>query len=163
MRSGSFNLETAVECARVCRDWRARQGETTQWAYAHKAEQRSLARQARCNRAHSALTHNVIIIEEGKVNTNAAFLMFASGQLRFPGSRRLTAARGGSSVKQAEPGDPARRQDGGGFCIKTRPCPDKSCAVRYRNSSDGEHKGTVPGAVSPGKGAPCGGLRLPGG
>ena len=28
----SFNLETAVGCARVCRDWRARQGATTQWA-----------------------------------------------------------------------------------------------------------------------------------
>ena len=80
-----FNLETAVECARVCRDWRARQGETMQWAYAHKAEQRCLARQARCNRAHSAVTQKVIVIEEEKVNIHAVFLMFASGQLRFLG------------------------------------------------------------------------------
>ena len=80
-----MNLETANECARVCRDWRARQGVTTQWACAHKAEQRSLARQARCNRAHSAVTQNVIVIEDGKVNIHAAFLMFASGQLRFLG------------------------------------------------------------------------------
>ena len=28
---------------------------------------------------------NVIFIEEGKVNIHAAFLMFASGQLRFLG------------------------------------------------------------------------------
>ena len=80
-----FILETAVECARVCRDWRARQGVTTRWAYAHKAEQRSLARQARCNRAHSAVTQKVSVIEVGKVNIHAAFLMFASGQLRFLG------------------------------------------------------------------------------
>ena len=79
-------LETAVECARVCRDWRARQGVTTQWACAHKAEQRSLARQARCSRAHSDLTRKVIVGEEEKVNIHAAFLMFASGQLRFLGS-----------------------------------------------------------------------------
>ena len=88
-------LETAVECARVCRDWRARQGVTTQWAHAHKAErvawslaspsECSLARQARCNRAHSAVTQNVVVIEEGKVTIHAAFLMFASGQLRFLG------------------------------------------------------------------------------
>jgi len=78
-------LETAVECARVCRDWRARQGETTKWASAHKAEQRSLARQARCNRVRSAVTHKVIVIEEGKVTIHAAFLKFASSQLRFLG------------------------------------------------------------------------------
>ena len=58
---------------------------TTQWAFAHKAEQRSLARQARCNRAHSAVTQKVIVDEEGKVTIHAAFLMFASGQLRFLG------------------------------------------------------------------------------
>ena len=79
-------LETAVECARVCRDWRARQGVTTQWASAHKAEQRSLARQARCSRAHSALTRKVIVADEEKVNIHSAFLMFARGQLRFLGS-----------------------------------------------------------------------------
>ncbi len=39
-----FNLETAVGCARVRRDRRARQGVTTQWAPAHKAEQRSMTR-----------------------------------------------------------------------------------------------------------------------
>ncbi len=50
------------------------------------AEQRSLTRQARCNRALSAVTQNVIVIEEGKVKIHAAFLMFASGQLRFLGS-----------------------------------------------------------------------------
>ncbi len=50
-----------------------------------KARQRSLARQARCNRAHSAVTQKVIVIEVGKVNIHAAFLMFASGQLRFLG------------------------------------------------------------------------------
>ena len=42
--------------------------------------------QPRCNRAHSTVTQNVFVIEEGKVNIHAAFLMFASGQLRFPGS-----------------------------------------------------------------------------
>jgi hypothetical protein len=78
-------LETAVGCARVSRDWRARQGVTTQWACAHKAEQRSLARQARCNRVHSAVTQKENVIEERKVNIHAAFLKFASGQLRFPG------------------------------------------------------------------------------
>ena len=78
-------LETVVECARVCRDWRARQGETTQWAPAHKAEQRSMARQARCNRVHSAVTHQVNVIEAGKVNVHAAFLKLSSGQLPFLG------------------------------------------------------------------------------
>jgi hypothetical protein len=78
-------LETAIGCTRVCRDWRGRQGVTTQWAPAHKAEQRSLARQARCNRMHSAVTQKAIVIEEGNVNIHAAFLKFASGQLRFPG------------------------------------------------------------------------------
>jgi hypothetical protein len=77
-------LETAVGCTRVCRDWRGRQGVTTQWAPAHKAEQRSLARQARCNRMHSAVTQKAIVIEEGN-DIHAAFLKFASGQLRFPG------------------------------------------------------------------------------
>ena len=79
-------LRTAcLRLARWTRDWRARQDVTTRWACAHKAEQRSLARQARCNRAQSAVTRNVLVIEAGKVNLHAAFLMFASGQLRFPG------------------------------------------------------------------------------
>ena len=81
----SVNLETAVGCARVCRDWRARQGETTKWATAHKAEQRSMVRQARCNRVHSAVAHQVNVIEAGKVNAHAAFLKFPSGQLPFLG------------------------------------------------------------------------------
>ncbi|ABE43827.1 hypothetical protein Bpro_1894 [Polaromonas sp. JS666] len=56
---------------------------TTQWAAAHKAEQRSMARRAWCNRAHSAVTQKVNAIEEGKVNGHAAFLKFTSGQLQF--------------------------------------------------------------------------------
>ena len=59
--------------------------ETTQWATAHKAEQRSMARQARCNRVHSAVTHQVNMIEAGKVNVNAALLKLSSGQLPFLG------------------------------------------------------------------------------
>ncbi|UUZ66187.1 hypothetical protein LP417_34705 (plasmid) [Polaromonas sp. P1-6] len=58
---------------------------TTQWAPAHKAEQRSMARRARCNRVHSAVTQKVNAIEEGKVNVHAAFLKFESGQLLFLG------------------------------------------------------------------------------
>ena len=50
-----------------------------------KAEQRGQRAAARCNRAHSAVIQKVIVIEEGKVNIHAAFLMFASGQLRFLG------------------------------------------------------------------------------
>jgi hypothetical protein len=69
----------------VCRDWRVRKGEATRWAFAHKAQQRSLARQARCNRVHSAVTYQVHVIEARKLNIDAAFLMFASGQLPFPG------------------------------------------------------------------------------
>ena len=45
-----------------------------------------MARQARCNRVHSALTYQVHVIEAGKVNVHAAFLKFASGQLPFLGS-----------------------------------------------------------------------------
>jgi hypothetical protein len=80
-----LNLETAVGCARVCRAWRARQGVTTQWASAHKAEQRSMARQARCNRVHSAVIYQVNVIEAKNVNAHAVFLKFASGQLPFLG------------------------------------------------------------------------------
>ena len=50
-----------------------------------KAEQRGQRAVARLNRVRSAVTQNVIVIEEGKVNIHAAFLRFASGQLRFPG------------------------------------------------------------------------------
>ena len=44
-----------------------------------------MARQARCNRAHSAVINPVNLIEEEKVNAHAVFLMFASGQLPFLG------------------------------------------------------------------------------
>ena len=44
-----------------------------------------MTRQARCNRVHSALTHQVNMIEAGKVNVHAVFLTFASGQLPFLG------------------------------------------------------------------------------
>ncbi len=42
-----------------------------------------MARQARCNRVHSALTHQVNVIEAEKVNVHAVVLKFASGQLPF--------------------------------------------------------------------------------
>ena len=44
-----------------------------------------MARQARCNRVHSAVTYRVNVIEVGKVNVHAVFLKFASGQLPFLG------------------------------------------------------------------------------
>jgi len=44
-----------------------------------------MARRARCNRAHSAVTQEVNVIEEGKVNAQAAYPKFASGQLLFLG------------------------------------------------------------------------------
>ena len=44
-----------------------------------------MARQARCTRAHSAVTYQMNVIEAGKVNMRAAFLKFASGQLPFLG------------------------------------------------------------------------------
>ena len=40
-----------------------------------------MARQARCNRVHSAVTHQVNVIEAGKVNSHAAFLKLTRGQL----------------------------------------------------------------------------------
>ena len=46
-----------------------------------------MARQARCNRVHSAVTYQVNVIEAGKVSVHAAFLKFESGQLPFLGSR----------------------------------------------------------------------------
>ncbi len=57
-----------------------------------------MARQARCNRVHSAVTHQVNVIEAGKANAHAVVLRFASGQLRFLGLiamslQRLTGAR----------------------------------------------------------------------
>ena len=44
-----------------------------------------MARRAWRNRAHSAVTRKVNVIEVGKVNAHSAFLKFASGQLRFLG------------------------------------------------------------------------------
>jgi AmiR/NasT family two-component response regulator len=69
----------------VRRDWRARQGVTTQWACAHKAEQRSMARRAQYKRVHSAVTYLVNVIKAEKVNVHTVFLKFESGQLPFPG------------------------------------------------------------------------------
>ena len=58
-----------------------------------------MARQARCNRVHSAVTYRVNVIEVGKVNVHAVFLKFASGQLPFLGSslrleKKVSAASG---------------------------------------------------------------------
>ena len=44
-----------------------------------------MVRQARCNRVHSAVTHQVNVIEAGKVNVHTAFLTLSSGQLPFLG------------------------------------------------------------------------------
>ena len=52
----AFNLETAVGCARVCRERRAWQGETKQRTLVRNEEQRRQDRRARCNRVHSAVT-----------------------------------------------------------------------------------------------------------
>ena len=107
-----FNLEIAVGCARVCRERCVRQGRartqgvlrtacawraggrlcpprparpTTQRATARTAEQRCMARRARCNRAHSAVTERVKTLEAVKLKAHAAFRTGASGQLRFLG------------------------------------------------------------------------------
>ena len=53
-----------------------------------------MARQARCNRVHSAVTYRVNVIEAGKVNVHAVFLKLSSGQLPFLGYvQRLNHAR----------------------------------------------------------------------
>jgi hypothetical protein len=44
-----------------------------------------MVRQARRNRAHSAVTSQVNVIEAGKVNDHAAFLRLSSGRLPFLG------------------------------------------------------------------------------
>ena len=49
-------LETAVGCARVCRERRDGQGETKQRTLVRNEEQHSQDRRARCNRVHSAVT-----------------------------------------------------------------------------------------------------------
>jgi hypothetical protein len=53
-----------------------------------------MARRARCNRAHSAITRKSNAIEEGKVNVHVVFLKLASGQLRFLGLTLLSLALG---------------------------------------------------------------------
>ena len=55
-RANVINLETAVGCARVCRERRAGQGETKQRTLVRNEEQRRQDRRARCNRVHSAVT-----------------------------------------------------------------------------------------------------------
>ena len=52
----AFILETAVGCARVCRERRVWQGETKQRTPVRNEEQRRQGRRARCNRVHSAVT-----------------------------------------------------------------------------------------------------------
>ena len=47
-----------------------------------------MARQARCNRVHSAVTHQVNVIEAAIVSVHAVFPKFASGQLPFLGLSR---------------------------------------------------------------------------
>ena len=44
-----------------------------------------MARQARCNRVHSAVTHQMNAIEAGKASVYAALLKLSSGQLPFLG------------------------------------------------------------------------------
>ena len=44
-----------------------------------------MARQARCNRVHSAVTYQVNLIEAGKASVHAALLKLSSGQLPFLG------------------------------------------------------------------------------
>ena len=47
-----------------------------------------MARQARCNRVHSAVTHQVNVIEAAIVSVHAVFPKFGSGQLPFLGLSR---------------------------------------------------------------------------
>ena len=107
----ALNLETAVGCARVCRERRGWQGLAlrlhwhlrasgqreqaqsatvprparvkTQRARARKEEQRRQARRARRNWAQSAFTQTVKANEGKKVSVHKALEMFTSGQLRF--------------------------------------------------------------------------------
>jgi hypothetical protein len=86
IRNIEIILEKAVGCARVCRARRVQQGVTTQWAPAHKEEQRSWARWARCNRVHSVITQEVSSQKGKKVCIHAGSQAFTSGQLLFLGS-----------------------------------------------------------------------------
>ena len=99
-----FNLETAVGCARVCRERLAWQGET---------KQRSQDRRARCNRVHSAVTVMVKMNEDEKVNIHAALEMFTSGQLLFLGSiTKGGRAHGTKNCDRASTQDHAARSSG---------------------------------------------------
>ena len=80
-----LNQETAVGCARVCRERRAWQGETKQRTPVRNEEQRSQARRARCNRVHSVVTEKVKMNEDEKVSIHSDLEMFTSGQLLFLG------------------------------------------------------------------------------
>ena len=80
-----LNLETAVGCARVCRERRAWQGETKQRTQVRNEDQRSQARRARCNRVHSVVTEKVKMNEDEKVSIHSDLEMFTSGQLLFLG------------------------------------------------------------------------------
>ena len=58
-----MNLVSVAGHARGCCDGRARKGVTTQWAHAHKAEQRVMACPAQCHRVGSALTQEVKVFK----------------------------------------------------------------------------------------------------
>ena len=64
----SFNLETAVERARVGRNTVRWQGATTLWAHAHEEEQRGQRAVVRLNRVRSAVTQEVMRVVGRKVN-----------------------------------------------------------------------------------------------
>ena len=87
MSMSKLILETTVECARGCRDRRAREGATTQRALARKAEQRTMARRARCHRVHSALKQAVNMIEAVNFSAHAVLQRGSSDQLWFLGLR----------------------------------------------------------------------------
>ena len=69
----------------MCRERRAWQGETKQRTPVRNEEQRRQDRRARCNRVHSAITYEVKMNEDRKVNIHAALEMFTSDQLLFLG------------------------------------------------------------------------------
>jgi hypothetical protein len=75
-------LDSSVGHAGVSRWRRVRVGATTQQATACKAEQQPRARRQRLNRACSALTQMVDLVEVKIFNVHADLLMKSSGQLR---------------------------------------------------------------------------------
>ena len=64
---------------------RALQGRGRRFATACNDEQRRMARPARCDRVHSALTQQVSVIEAVKVSVHAGYPRMTSGQLPFLG------------------------------------------------------------------------------